>query len=226
MFQIKDLANTDTATWPGEFVKVYLMDQVNETCIGKLDSELVVNKTEDSNKDIENACSISVPGNVSLLKTLNLPGKLKLCVCAMVMLSDNIGVSDRLIKVHLTHLNTWTRDKSHFVVQSGFAGNSLKDRKLRGELKECVSITARAKRFPLKKRKSTITADRKQFPLILGHAITVHKSERNTLTYMQGDLNPSICKKTATGKNDQQCISQVSFIPYFPMPKVVIRFYC
>ena len=106
MFQIKDLANTDTATWPGEFVKVYLMDQVNETCIGKLDSELVVNKTEDSSKDIENTCSISVPGNVSLSKTSNLPGKLKLCVCAMVMLIDNIGVSDRLIKVHLTQLNT------------------------------------------------------------------------------------------------------------------------
>ena len=46
------------------------------------------------------------------------------------------------------------------------AGNSLKDRLL-GELKECLAITARAKRFQLKKGKSTAIADRKQFPLQL-----------------------------------------------------------
>ena len=56
------------------------------------------------------------------------------------------------------------------------AGSSLKDRLL-GELKECLPITARAKRFLLKKGKSTAIADRKQFPLILGHAITIHKSQ-------------------------------------------------
>ena len=69
------------------------------------------------------------------------------------------------------------------------AGNSLKDRRFRGELKECVPITARTKRFPLKKGKSTVIAERKQFPLILSHVITVHKSTGSTLTYMQGDLN-------------------------------------
>ena len=56
------------------------------------------------------------------------------------------------------------------------AGNSLKDKRLRGELKECVPIAAITKRFPLKKEKSTVIAERKQFQLILGHAITVHKS--------------------------------------------------
>ena len=42
------------------------------------------------------------------------------------------------------------------------AGNSLKDRRRHGELKECVPITAR---FPLKKRKSTGIAERKQCPV-------------------------------------------------------------
>ena len=40
--QVKALANTDTATWPDEFVTVYLNNylagQENEGCIGKLDS--------------------------------------------------------------------------------------------------------------------------------------------------------------------------------------------
>ena len=75
-------------------------------------------------------------------------------------------------------------------------------------MKESVPISARAKRFPLKKRKSADNAERKQFPLILGSAITVHKSQGSTMAYMYGDLNQSTDKKTATEKNCQQRISQ------------------
>ena len=70
----------------------------------------------------------------------------------------------------------------------------------------------------------TVIAERKQFPLILGHAITVHKSRGSTLNYMESDLSRSTGKKTATGKTYQQPISQGQFIPFFPMPKVVTRF--
>ena len=61
VIQIKALANADTATWPDEFIKVYLNNylagQGNEDCIGKLDSKVVVIKAQDGNKDIEaNAC--------------------------------------------------------------------------------------------------------------------------------------------------------------------------
>ena len=61
----------------------------------------------------------------------------------------------------------------------------MKDRRLRNELKECVPLTA----------KFTAIAERKQFSLILGHAITVHKSQGSTLNYMKGDLSRSTGKK-------------------------------
>ena len=86
------------------------------------------------------------------------------------------------------------------------AGNSMKEIRLRGELKECVPITASAKKFPSNKGKSTVIAERKKFRLILGHAITVHKSQGSTLAYMQGDLNRSTGKKTTIGKSFQQPI--------------------
>ena len=74
VFKVIALANTNIATWPVEFVKVYLYyylsSQENEACIGELDSEVVVIKAQDSNKDIErNSCSISIPDNIDLYQT-------------------------------------------------------------------------------------------------------------------------------------------------------------
>ena len=87
----------------------------------------------------------------------------------------------------------------------------MKHKKLQNELKECVPITARTKKFPLKKGEITVIAERKQFLLILGHAITVHKSQGSTPNYMKGDLSRSTGKKTGTGKTYQQPISRVQF---------------
>ena len=70
VIQINALANTDTATWPDEFLKVYLNNYVagqgNEDCIRKLDSEVVVIQVQDNNKDTEtNTCSISILWSLS-----------------------------------------------------------------------------------------------------------------------------------------------------------------
>ena len=62
-----------------------LLSQENEDYIGKLDSKIVVTKTQDSNKDTETStCSISIPDNIYLSETANLPEKSKLCVGARV----------------------------------------------------------------------------------------------------------------------------------------------
>ena len=63
------------ATWPDEFVEVYLnnylVDWENEDCIGKLDREVVVIKAEDSNRDTE---KIHVPYlSLITLVSLKLP---------------------------------------------------------------------------------------------------------------------------------------------------------
>ena len=106
----------------------------------------------------------------------------KLCVGARVILADNISVTDRLISdsigavKHLDRRSKPLCSTKYLESDDPKAGNSLKERRLCGELKECVPITATAKRFSLKKRKSTVIAERKIFLLILGHAITVRKS--------------------------------------------------
>ena len=103
------------------------------------------------------------------------------------MLTDNVSVSDRLINGSLgtiKHLDRRSKPLCSTIYvkfDDLKAGNSLKDKRLP------LQITARSKKFPLKKGKSTVIAERKQFPLILGHAITVHKSQGSTLTCMQGE---------------------------------------
>ena len=69
------------------------------------------------------------------------------------------------------------------------AGNYLKNNRLRGELKDCVPIRAIVQSFPFTKGNTTITVQRKQFPGILGHGVTMHKSQGSTLQYMEVDLD-------------------------------------
>ena len=45
-----------------------------------------------------------------------------------------------------------------------------------------------------------INVQRKQYPGILGHAITVHKSQGSTLEYMKGDLDRTTQNKSAYKK--------------------------
>ena len=156
MFQIKALANIDTAIQHDDFVKVYLNNyfasQENEAGRGKLESlklllliPKIVTKVQ---KQIH--VSISIRNNIGLSQTANLPAKLKLCVGARVILADNIRVSDRLINDSIGTVR-WEIKATCSTIQVKFddpkVGNSLK-RILCDDLKGCVSITARAKKFP------------------------------------------------------------------------------
>ena len=84
---------------------------------------------------------------------------MKLRVGARVMLTDNISVSDRLVNCSIDtvkHLDRRSKPLCSTIYvkfEDLKAGSSLKDRRLRGELKECVPITARVKTFSLKKGK-------------------------------------------------------------------------
>ena len=153
------------ATRPDEFVKVYLnnylADKENDSSVCKLDSEIVVFKSQDSKKDTEiNTCSIAIPDNISLSQTSNLPAELKLCVGTRVMLTDNINMFDKLINgsvgtvKHLDIRSNSLCSTIYVKFDDPKAENSMKDRRLRNESKECVPVTARTKKFPLKRTKS------------------------------------------------------------------------
>ena len=78
MIQIQSQANTVSATQHGECVRAYLNSflagQEYEDSISKLDSEFLLIKARDINKDVEiNRCSKSIPDNSGLSQNPNLP---------------------------------------------------------------------------------------------------------------------------------------------------------
>ena len=99
--------------------------------------------------------------SIGLSQTVNLPAKLKLFVGAMVMLTDNISVSYRVINGSIStvkHLDVRSKllfSTIYVTFDYPKADNSLKDRKHPCQLKECVPITERTKRFILDKGKSS-----------------------------------------------------------------------
>ena len=98
------------------------------------------------------------------------------------------------------------------------AGNSRKDIRLRGKLKECVPITAETKSFPYIYRKKTVCMERKQYLLVIAYAITIHKSQGSTLEFIVSNLN------CATGKGPSAAsVNRVKFIHYFPLQHHVAR---
>ena len=143
------------------------------------------------------------------------------------MLTGNINVFDRLINGSIgtvKHLDI----RSNSFCSTIWWSKSLKlyERQKTSEwIKGMCTTNCQNKEISFKKGKFTAIAERKQFSLILGHAITVHKSQGSTLNYMKGDLSRSTGKKTATGKRPiNNHYIRVHLIPFSPVPKVVTRF--
>ena len=220
--EIKALAHTDTSQWPGEFTKLYrtnaLVNKENEQCMSKLQldgNEKITVHAKDSTTDkMTGRYKLDVPEDIAINKTAGLPKILSLCVGARVMVTANIDISDKLIngsmgtviRFHnVTHNGTNNGQASkHGKIFIQFddpkAGNKKKDRRLRGELKECVPIEVcnplRSK-FQYKHKNSSISVERIQFPLTPAHAITIHKAQGSTLEHMSGDMDGSTKGKRA-----------------------------
>ena len=64
------------------------------------------------------------------------------------------------------------------------AGNSRKNNRLLEELRTCVPIKVVVNTFTLHQQQKSVIVQRKRFPGVLGHAITIHKSQGGTYEYM------------------------------------------
>ena len=210
---MKDLEQTDTSTWPKDYVKLFLtnhlLNKTNTEALTNLGSEVFDIRAEDSVQDLETRrCKISISDleKLSLNETGNLPTNLKIRVGARFMLTSNLNTQDKSINgsigtVKYLNFNRNYPLKGHIFVEfdDPEAGNSLKDHRLSGELKTYGPTSPIVKPVHYSKSNRMIFSG-KQFLGILARAITVRKSQGSTFKYMMGDMNRTSDKITSKGK--------------------------
>ena len=197
--EIKKLKDTNTSLWSEKVTKLFLTNhlanQDNIQTMESLGETVYTFNAKDSGRDTQTRIkTITIDKLKSLSDTGNLPTELKVCVGSRFMLTINLDVNEHLVNGQLGTVKHKTYNNRHPLLSTIFvkfddedAGKSRKNRKYRGELKECVPINAMPKTFPYSRGKTMITVERTQFPGILAHSITVHKSQGSTLEYMIGD---------------------------------------
>ena len=209
---IKAMKHIDVSTWPEDHVRLYLTndlkDRHNLASINRLLDEddnrkLYTFHAIDSRRDSRTgAMQVNVDAKLPITQTGGLPFCLRICVGATVMLTYNKDQYDRLINGSIgtivyiqSHLQTGPASGTIYVkFEDEIAGNKYKDKRLPGELKHCVPISVQTKTFPVAK-KDNVRIERKQFPLVTAHALTIHKAQGSTMEYMTGDMD----RTTKTG---------------------------
>ena len=191
---------TCTSNWPVEPITLYFTNNLakvhNERRIESLGTEIFEIKARDSARDeATQTCDlVKVDMSLNISDTGNLPGLLKLCIGARVLLTVNLNVSDGLSNGALGVV-VGIRGKEDKLLKGDIyvkfdisdVGSSNKIQ--RGQFEGAVPIKSRAETFSLRRTKSTILVTRRQFPLILAHAITIHKSQSATYKYMVADFD-------------------------------------
>ena len=195
--QMKELETTDISAWPEEvahlFITNHLANTHNESCLSRLHRSQ--NRIYTCNaKDKGN---IDVPEHVKHGDTKNLKKVLRLCEGAKVMITKNIDIADKVVNGTMgviLKIDRVRNDRNGYPTGTIYvkcddpeSGRKLKDPRLRGELKECIPIRPIMLEFKYK----NVNVERMQFPLILAHAMTTHKSQGMSLDYYVGDLDRS-----------------------------------
>jgi ATP-dependent DNA helicase PIF1 len=212
--EIKSLEQSDESEWPRDHVRLFMTNDLknkhDDSCMKRLleeDSNRVMHAfyAKDSKQDTRTGShKVSVSPDLPITKTGNLPYCLKVCIGNTVMLTYNKDQSDNLIngsKGTVVYINSSVRNgiatgTIYVKFESPDAGRTHKNSRLRGELKECVPIHAHTNKF--RYGGNDLWVERKQFPLVLAHALTIHKSQGDSLDYLTGDMDRTT--KTGRGK--------------------------
>ena len=212
--QIKLLEHTDDSGWPKDHVRLYITNDLknkhDDRCMKRLledDSErrMHVFHAKDSKRDSKTGShKVTINPDLAISKTGGLPHCLKVCIGNTVMLTYNKDQHDKLINgsigtvvyIQSSVQNGMASGTIYVKFDDPDAGNSHKNARLRGELKQCVPITVYTNKF--RYGPNHLWVERKQFPLVLAHALTIHKSQGSTLKYLTGDMDRTT--KTGRGK--------------------------
>ena len=223
---LKAMENTDTQSWPKDHTRLFLTNrlvkQFNDNALTSIQSEKFVIPARDSFKDEETKiCPVTIPESLSVSSTAGLPRVLTVCVGARVLLTVNLDISDHLVNGStgtIVHIYLGKGNPLSGIIYVKFdlskAGNKLKSNKI-PRFKECVPIRAKTLDFRLqaKNNRYGIKVYRTQYPLVVAHALTIHKSQGGTFDYIEANFDLSTASANPLKKtpvNSGQCYTALS----------------
>ena len=208
---IHDMEDTDVSSWPENhftaFMTKRLVDKRNSDVMDMATNPIFTINAYDANADSHTgAFRYTLSDDLDPGKTGNMMKTLKIWVSARVMLTANLDVEDKLCNgsegtVKYIHIRTTTSSAKdggtiYVLFDDDKAGNKRKVNSP-DEIRGCVPIIVKNVKFTYtppggrKRFDNAAKCERKQFPLVLCHASTVHKTQGSTLEHVTGDLNDS-----------------------------------
>ncbi|WAQ96596.1 PIF1-like protein [Mya arenaria] len=168
------------------------VDVHNQQEVIKLNNTVTINAVDSKRDKYTNTVNVSVPENIGLYNTGNLPKKITLAYGAKVMLTKNVDISDHLVNGIIGKVFHVQLPQSHLkgTIYVDFGDQIVGKTAKMGSpshLKKCVPITAVTASFLLTKP-AFITVERTMFPLVLAYAITSHKSQGGTYEHVIANL--------------------------------------
>ena len=195
------LVDVSNESYPWEAMHVYAQniycDEWNEKMLAKIDGNEYISIAGDSSKDsCTNLANIQLPERPH--DTGNLRKKLVVKVGARVMLTSNIDVSDGLTNGAMGTVSHVVQDKFSqkiktilVIFDNETIGEDAKMKSLyRSSHYSSVPIQETQATFSISGRNSC-QACRKQFPLGLAWAVTIHKCQGLTLPEIVVDMTPA-----------------------------------
>ena len=213
--EIRKLEETDMSSWPEEVTHLYmtnfLADCRNNECLSRLETEdntiITVNAKDQGPKNT------TVPDDIAFSNTGNMKKRLQISEGAKIMITVNLDIDDKLVNGTLATIKKLDRvgndiygyptGRVYIKCDDESAGSKYKDLRLIQELKDCVPIEPEVVKFKYKGKEIT----RKQFPFILAHGITTHKSQGSTFDYFLADLD----RTPAPGKKKNYNVTEGLF---------------
>ena len=185
----------------------FLADCRNNECLSRLETEDNTIKTVNA-KD-QGPKNTTVPDDIAFSNTGNMKKRLQISEGAKIMITVNLDIDDKLVNGTLATIKKLDRvgndiygnptGRVYVKCDNEAAGGKYKDARLIQALKDCVPVQPEVVKFSYKGKDIT----RKQFPLILAHGITTHKSQGSTIEYFVADLD----RTPAPGKRKNYCVT-------------------
>lgn len=167
--------------WEGEPVNLYSdrrsVDNYNANKLRKIDKEEIVYKAHDK---------VLRKDDISILRNLPVSEKLSLKKGAQVMLVKNM---EKWMVNGLTGIVTGFKENSNWSPNDNTEPKMLPKVRFNLNNGKVVTKVIKVEKWEVKSFDGTITAIRTQIPLILAWAVTIHKSQGQTIQRLRVDMS-------------------------------------